>query len=64
MLNTKKTQYMFVGSRKYVSEIPSGSSLKVGDNNITCGDSLKILGMHFDNHIAFEKHISEICRRT
>lgn len=64
ILNTKKMQCMFLSSKKYVSEIPPGTSLKIGDSNITYAYILKILGMHFDSQLAFVKHVSDICRRT
>lgn len=64
MLNTKKTQCMFVGSRNYISEIPQNTTLRVDGNEIVASRSLKNLGIHFDNYLSFDTHINEIRRKT
>lgn len=64
MLNTKKTQCMFVGSRKYISEIPPNTCLRVDGCVIVPSKSLKNLGIHFDNYLNFDSHINEIRRKT
>lgn len=64
MLNTKKTQCMFVGSRNYISEIPPNTTLRVDGSEIVASKSLKNLGIHFDNYLNFDTHINEIRRKT
>ena len=36
-------------------------ALRIDDHEIASSDSLKILGVNFDNTIDFSKHISDIC---
>ena len=64
MLNAKKTQCMFVGSRNYISEIPPDTSLRVDGCAIAPSKSLKNLGIYFDNCLNFDKHMNEIRRKT
>ena len=55
---------MFVGSRKYISEIPPNTTLRVDGSTIVPSRSLKNLGIHFDNYFNFDKNINEIRRKT
>lgn len=55
---------MFVGSRSYISEIPPSASLGVGDDKIAPDNALKILGMSFDSFLIFDKHVTDICKKT
>ena len=64
MLNTKKTQCMFVGTRGLLSKIPPDTHLLVDGNTITPSTSLKNLGVHFDSHLLFDTHITEISKKV
>ncbi len=63
LMNTKKTQCMFVGSRKCVAQIPPGTSIKIEDSEIRPSKAVKNLGVYFDEFMTFEKHIDEICKK-
>ncbi len=60
MLNTKKTQCMFIGSRGMTSQIPQNFNLQIDDSNINPSTSSKNLGVYFDTHLTFETHINKI----
>ncbi len=60
MLNTKKTQCMFLGSRGMTSQTPQNIHLQVDDSNIIPSTSLKNLGAYFDAHLTFDTHINKI----
>ena len=64
LLNTKKTQCMLVGSRGYISKIPPNTCLKVDGDEIAPSDTLKNLGIYFDKHMTFEKHMSNVTRKS
>ncbi len=64
MLNTKKTQCMFIGTRGLLSKIPPNTHLKMNGNEIVPCSSLKNLGIYFDNHLLFDKHITEISEKV
>ena len=56
MLNTNKTQCMFVGSRGLTSQIPPNTSLQVDGTTIIPSTSLKNLGICFDIPMTFDTH--------
>ena len=64
MLNAKKTQCMFVGTRGLLSRIPSDVHMLVDGNPIFPSNSIKNLGIHFDNHMKFDTHIKELSRKV
>ncbi len=64
LLNSKKTQCMFIGNRNLLSRIPSNTVIRVNDNLIQPSQYVKNLGLYFDQHMVFDKHISQISRKT
>ncbi len=60
MLNTKKTQCMFIGSRGMTSQIPQNIHLQVDDSSIIPSTSLKNLGVYFDTNLNFDTHMNKI----
>ena len=60
MLNTRKTQCMFIGSRGMTSQIPQNIHLQVDNSTIVPSTSLKNLGVYFDTNLTFDTHISKI----
>ena len=64
LLNSKKTQCIFIGSRALISKIPSDTSVKVDDVSILPSLSLKNLGVFFDRHMSFDVHITEMSRKV
>ncbi len=51
MLNTSKTQLIFIGTRGHVAQIPNNTFIKVDDTNIVPSASVKDLGIFFDNYM-------------
>ena len=64
MLNLKKTQCIFIGSRWYISRIPSSTYIMFDDNKIVPSNSVKNLGVFFDCYMLFDKHISELSKKV
>ncbi len=58
-----KTQYIFIGSRAQISKIPNDTVIQACDAIIQPRDYAKNLGMHFDKHMLFEKHIQDISKK-
>lgn len=63
MLNTKKTQCMFVGSRGVTSRIPPNTTIRFDDSTIIPNSEVKNLGVYFDTHLTFDAHINNITRK-
>ncbi len=64
ILNANRTQCMFIGTRGLLSKIPPNTHVKVDGNVITPSTSLNNLGVHFDNHLMFYRHINEISKKV
>ena len=64
MLNTAKTQCMFVGCRSFISQIPVDTCLRIEGDIITPKTFVKNLGIYFDTHLTFEKHIDITSRKV
>lgn len=60
LLNTNKTQCMFVGSRGLISQILPNTILQVDDTTIVPTSSLKNLGIYFDQYMTFETNVNKI----
>ncbi len=59
MLNIKKTQCMFIGTRRLLSKIPPDAHMLV-----TPSTSLNNMRVHFDNYLLFKAHITEISQKV
>ncbi len=64
MLNTAKTQCIFIGTRGHTTQIPNNTVIKVDDANIAPSTSVKNLGVFFDNYMQFDSHITHICKKN
>ncbi len=64
MLNAKKKQCIFIGTRRLLSLIPPNTHLMVDGNIITPSTSVKNLGIYFDNHLSFDTHITELIKKA
>ncbi len=64
LLNSKKTQCMFIGNKNQLSRIPSNTVKRVDDAVIQPSQHVKNLGLYFDQYMAFDKHISEISKKN
>ena len=64
-LNPDKSELMLIGKPHIVSQIKkSVQSIKLGSANITFSNSVKNLGVTFDESLSFKKHISEISKTS
>lgn len=64
MLNSSKTQCIFIGNRQLLSHIPIETVITIDGNSITPCKDIKNLGVHFDQHMLFNKHIEEISKKV
>ncbi len=55
-----KTQCIFIGSRALLSKIPGNTIVSAGEASIHPSRSVKNLGLHFDNYMSFDVHVTEI----
>ncbi len=55
---------MFISSRALLSKIPNDTVIQADDTIILPCESLKNLGVHFDKHMLFDTHISEITEKA
>ena len=64
-LNPDKSELILIGKPHIVSQIKkSVQSIKLGSANITFSNSVKNLGVTFDESLSFKKHISEISKTS
>ena len=64
MVNEKKTQVIFIGSRNCISKLPQNISLNFDDNIILPSKCVKNLGVYFDNVMLFNSHIDEMSKKV
>ena len=57
LLNEEKTKFLWCASRHRKSLIPE-DSIRVGSIFVAPSNSVRCLGVHFDNHLSFNVHIS------
>ena len=59
-MNANKTQFMFIGSRYYISRLRENIAIKVNSDSIRPSKNIKNLGVTMDRHFSFENHIENI----
>ena len=64
LLNENKTQFIFFGSRQYISRIPNNISLKLGDVTLIPSQNVKNLGVYMDNFLTYNVHIDELQKKV
>ena len=64
LLNTQKTQCIFIGSHHYISKIPVDTAIKFGDSYIVPSTQVKNLGLYIDRHMSFNIHVDEIRKKV
>ena len=64
LLNEKKTQCIFLGSRQYISRIRDDIHIDFNGEVIKPMESVKNLGVHFDKYMTFDKHIDELHKKV
>ena len=64
LLSTGKTKCIFIGTRQLISQIPNDITIQFGNDKISPSIYIKSLGVHFDQYMTFDKHISHIIRKV
>ncbi len=64
MLNCKKTQSIFIGTRNLLSAIPDDMTINFDGSNIPIWNNVKILGVYFDRHMTFDTHIHQLTNKV
>ncbi len=64
MLNSKKTQCIFIGNRQLLTRLPLNTDIKLDDEIIIPTSYVKNLGVYFDRCMLFDRHVSEVTRKT
>ncbi len=64
LLNSMKTQRIFIGSRTLISKIPDNTTIRAGETSILPSKSVKNLGLHFDNYMSFDVHVTEMSKKV
>ena len=55
---------MFVGTRRLLAQIPIDIHMLVDGNPLSPSSSIRNLGIHFDTHMKFDKHVKELSRKV
>ncbi len=63
MLNTQKTQCIYIGSRQLLSRIPDDTTILLCGSKIEPSNNVKSLGLYIDQYLLFDRHIDEMCRK-
>ncbi len=64
MINSSKTQCIFIGSRQLCSRIPEDVVVQFDGTSISPSTHVKNLGLYMDRYLTFETHISEISKKV
>ncbi len=64
MLNSKKTQCIFIGNRQLLTRLPLNTDIELDDELIIPTSYVKNLGVYSDRYMLFDRHVSEVTRKT
>ena len=64
MLNSNKTQCIFVGNRQLLSRIPPNTVINCDGANIQPSNSVKNLGVYIDRYMLFDVHVNEVNKKA
>ena len=64
LLNAGKTQFIFFGSRHFISRIPDNVSIKFNNLILTPSQKVKNLGVLMDSNMTFSAHVDELRRKV
>ena len=63
LLNDKKTEFLICGTPQQVSKLQT-ENIKVINANICPVDAARNLGVWFESHLTFNRHISDVCKNS
>ncbi len=63
MINSNKTQCIFIGSRQLLSHIPKDVVIQLGGTSIRHSTNVKNLGLYMDRYMVFDTHINELSKK-
>ncbi len=64
LLNSNKSQCLFVGTRPAIRRIPDNTTINLNKTSITPSEQVKSLGVNMDQHMSFEVHIHEMHKKV
>jgi len=64
LINSKKTQCIFIGVRHYISRIPDNIRINLNNDIIIPSKYVKNLGVFIDCYMSYEIHINEMCKKV
>ncbi len=64
MLNSNKTQFIFIGTRQLLSSIPDEMTINFDGNDIPISKHIKILGVYFDKYMTFDTHVQQLNKKV
>ena len=62
-INESKTKCMFIGSRQYIAQIPEDTVINFNGFAINKSESVKNLGVYYDQYMLFNYHVNEISKK-
>ena len=63
-INSEKTQFLFVGSRQYINQIPENLEIRAGTSFVKASHHVKNLGLTMDRYLNFEVHVENMCKKA
>ncbi len=64
LLNSKKTQCIFIGNRQLLSRLPPETFIDCDSVQIHPSTHVKNLGVYFDKYMIFDVHIDELNKKV
>ncbi len=64
LLNSNKTQFIFIGTRQLLSNIPDDMTINFDGSNINISKHVKILGVTFDRFMTFNTYIHHLNKKV
>ena len=61
MIIDDKTEFLFIGTRKQLTEIDTSCSITVGERDIDPGLCARNLGVWFDSQLNISIHVTGLC---
>jgi len=61
VLNPTKTEAIYFGTSRRLQSLSYLTSIEVAGTSVSLVDTVKLLGVTFDKHLNFDKHISNVC---